>query len=153
MKKYPHIILLLLIVFTGCKSNQEAYSTAYKRLKEKEEELMDAKAKTAMDVPKDTMSKDSTAAYQSERFTLILGDEPAISIYNIVSRSFINRTNAKGFFNQMKESGYPAALVQNEQMMFRIIIGAFEKKEEAEHELAQIRQSYPEAYILLRIKD
>lgn len=143
---------MLLLFFAGCKSNQEVYNTTYRKLKDKEEAMIDAKAKTAMNVPKDTMSKDSTNKYLFEIFSLILGDEQNISAYNIVAKSFINKTNAKSFYSRMKENGYPAVLVQNEDRMFRIIIASFSTKAEAENNLKEINKYYPGATIVRRIR-
>jgi cell division septation protein DedD len=152
MKKFPQILLFLIIILFGCKSNQEAYNTTYRKLKEKEEAMLDANAKIAMNVPKNAVLRDSSNNYMTEKFNLILGKEQDILAYNIVSRSFINRTNARGFYSQMLDKGYPAVLVQNEEMMFRIIIGSFSTKEEAESELSELKESFPEAFILFRAK-
>ncbi|MDD4921654.1 MAG: SPOR domain-containing protein [Bacteroidales bacterium] len=152
MKNHFQIFFLLLVLFSGCKSNPEAYNMAYDRLKQKEKSLVDTNAKPAMDVPKKVLSKDSSDIYKSEPVKLILGDEANLSVFSIVSKSFINRTNARGYYSQMLDKGYPAVLVQNEQMMFRIIVGSFEGKDQAEHKLKELKTVFPEAYILIRMK-
>jgi hypothetical protein len=152
MKRNSYLFFLLLFLLASCKSNQEAYNTTYQKLKEKEEAMMDAKAKTAMDVPKSATSKDSTNKYLSEKFNLILGDEQNISVYSIVTKSFINKTNAKSYFSRMEENGYPAALIQNEDLMFRIVVASFSTKIEAENKLKEINKDYPDAIILKRMK-
>jgi cell division protein FtsN len=149
MKKISLLFLLALVLFTGCKSNQEAYNLAFRNLKDKEE-AMATNARTAMDVPKNTTTSDSAGVYQSEQFTLVMGRTENLSEYNIVARSFINRTNARGFYTQMADKGYNAALVQNEEMMYRIIIASYINKEEAEKNLKDIQATYPEAYILIK---
>jgi len=151
MKKYPYILFLLMVVFVGCKSNPEAYSNTYRKLKEKEESQFDANAKTAMDVPQSSNSNDTTTGYLSENFNLVLGEKINVSDFNIVARSFINRTNARGYFSQMEDNGYPAVLVQNEEMLFRIIIASFTSREDAENKLKEIKKIYPEAYILMKL--
>lgn len=152
MKARFQIFLLLLVLLSGCKANQEAYNAAYRKLKEKEESLMDTKARAAMNVPEHAISKDSSFNYSSESFNLILGEDKNLSDFNIVARSFINRTNARGYYSQMLDDGYPAVLVQNEENMFRIIIGSSALKEEAEKKLTEIRKTHPEATIFFRIK-
>jgi len=152
MKRNQLIILLTIILFTACKSNQEAYNATYRKFKEKEDAMVDSNAKTTMNVPKGALSTDSTSVYQSERFNLILGNELDLLDYNIVARSFINRTNARGFYNQMVEKDYKSVLVQNEDMMYRIIIASFATKEESEDHLKEIKNTYPEAIIILRIR-
>lgn len=152
MKKYFQLLFLLLILLSGCKSNPEAYNTTYQRLKVKEEAMMDAKARVAMDVPKNVSPGDSSAGYAAERLTLILGEELNLAVYGVVAKSFINRTNARGYYNRVLEKGYPAVLVQNEDMMFRIIVASFQTKEEAENKLKDFKASFPEAYILVRMQ-
>ena len=149
MKKLTPALLLFLVLFTGCKSNQEAYNTTFRNLKEKEQ-AMEANVKTAMDVPKSLTTNDSTNVFLTEKINLILGKVENLSDYNIVARSFINRTNARGFFTQMTDKGYKAVLVQNEEMMYRIIIASYISRDEAEKALKDIRMTYPEAYILLK---
>ncbi|MCK9311156.1 MAG: SPOR domain-containing protein [Bacteroidales bacterium] len=150
MKKHLQILFMLMVVLSGCKINQEAYNTAYQKLKDKEETIMNTKAKVAMDVPIDIMVNDTSLNYVYEHFNLILGKETDLSDFNVVARSFINRTNARGFYSQMQDKGYPAVLVQNEENMFRIIVGAASSKEDVEIELKNIKTAYPEAYILIR---
>jgi len=150
MKKYFQLLFLLLVLLSGCKSNPEAYNTTYQRLKAKEETMMDAKSKVAMDVPKNVSSGDSSSGFVAERLTLILGKESNLLIYCIVAKSFINRTNARSYYSRVLEKGYPAVLVQNEEMMFRIIIASSQIKDDAENKLKDFKASFPEAYILVR---
>jgi len=151
MKNNFYILVLFMIILAGCKSNPEVYNTTYRKLKDKEEAMMDANAKTAMKVPKSVFTNDSTGSYLTEKLNLILGNEVNFSTYNIVARSFINRTNARGYYSQMVDNGFPAALVQNEDMMYRIIIASFLSMEDAQNRLKEISKAYPEAYILIRI--
>lgn len=150
MKKYSLIVFFSLLLFAGCKSNQEAYSLTYQRLKAKEEAQMDANARTAMDVPRTVDSNHSDSVYLTERLTVVLGEEKNVSAYNLVARSFINRTNARGYYSQVKEDGLDAVLVQNENSMYRIVIASFLTKEEAESELKRIKNVFTEAQIVVR---
>lgn len=149
--KHPALFLCLLVFsFVACKSNPEAYQKAYQRIKEKEEAVMDAHAKAAMDVPKGRAKSDSL--FVSEKINLILGDELRFLDYSIVCKSFINRTNARGYFNRMLDEGYPALLVQNEDNLFRIIIGSYVSSAEALQALSEYRKTFPEAYVLQRLR-
>lgn len=153
MKKYSYILFLLLVVFLGCKSNPEAYSNTYRKLKEKEESQLDVNARTAMDVPQSPNSNETSTGYLYEKFNLVLGEKVNVSDYNIVARSFINRTNARGYLSQMVENGYPAVLVQNQDMLYRIVVAAFTTKEEAENKLKELRMIYQEAFILVKLPE
>lgn len=149
MTKYFQILLPLLFIFTACKSNQDAYNATYQRLKEKSK--IETQAKTAMSVPVEVVSLDSSNIHPSEIFNVILGEEKNISGYNIVVKSFINKTNARGYYLRMIEDKYPAVLVQNEELMFRIIVGSSLTDEEAENMLVKLKKTFPEAWILVHL--
>ena len=152
MKRYLQILFVLSLLFSGCKSNQEAYNATYRKFKEMEKEnsIIKSQARTPMDVPQEVMSKDSAYTHVSEAFTIIVGQEKNVSVYNIVAKSFINQTNAKGYHERILNDGYPAVLVQNENSMFRIIIAASLSKEEAEKKLELLKKTFPTAWILAR---
>jgi cell division septation protein DedD len=152
MKRYLQILFVLSLLFSGCKSNQEAYNATYRKFKEMEKEnsVIKSQARTPMDVPQEVMSKDSAYTHVSEAFTIIVGQEKNVSVYNIVAKSFINQTNAKGYHERILNDGYPAVLVQNENSMFRIIIAAFQSKEEAEKKLELLKKTFTTAWILAR---
>ncbi len=150
MRKYVVIILLGLIVLPACKSNLEAYNMAYQKLKEKEEAQVNTRARTTMTVHLDSLSKDSSAVYRTENLTLLLGNEKDFLDYNVVARTFINRTNARGYYGQMKEDGYPALLVQNQDQLYRIIVGSFPTPELAEGKKAELKEKFPEISIVFR---
>lgn len=153
MTKYFKILLMIFVLFSGCKSNQDAYNTTYRRLKEKEAEIVKAKAKTAMSVPKEILSGDSSATHISETINLIAGEGNNLSDYSIVVKSFINKTNARGYQARMIDDGYPAVLVQNEELMYRIIVASFESKDNAANKLNVLKNTFPEAWILVRLKN
>lgn len=150
MRKYVVIILLGLIVLPACKSNLEAYNMAYQKLKEREEAQVSSRARTTMTVHLDSLSNDSSAVYRTENLTLLLGNEKDFLDYNVVARTFINRTNARGYYGQMKEDGYPALLVQNQDQLYRIIVGSFPSPELAEGKKAELKVKFPEISIVFR---
>lgn len=152
MKKLVVFVLLGLMVLPACKSNQEAYNMAYLKLKEKEEAQVRSRARTTMSVHLDslTTSTDSTVVYRTENLTLLLGLEKNFLDYNVVARTFINRTNARGYYEQMKEEHYPALLVQNQDLLYRIIIASFSTPELAEAKKAELKEQFPEMSIVFR---
>lgn len=150
MRKLVFFVLLGLMVLPACKSNLEAYNMAYQKLKDREEAQVNARAKTTMSVRLDTATTDSTVVYKSENLTLLLGEERNFMDYNVVARTFINRTNARGFFEQMKEDRYPALLVQNQDQLYRIIVASFPKPEQAESKKAELKEKFPEVSIVFR---
>jgi len=152
MKKFVVFILLGLMVLPACKSNLEAYNRAYQKLKDKEEAKVHSRAKTTMTVHLDSLasSTDSTAIYPTENLTLLLGTEKMFLDYNLVAKTFINRTNARGYYEQMKEYKYPALLVQNQDQLYRIIIASFPTPEQAEGKKAELVEKFPEISIVFR---
>ncbi|MCX6309809.1 MAG: SPOR domain-containing protein [Bacteroidia bacterium] len=152
MKKYVVFILLGLIVLPACKSNLEAYNMAYQKLKDKEEVQVYSRAKTTMSVHLDSLatSTDSTAVYRTENLILLLGNEKKFLDYNVVAKTFINRTNARGYYEQMKEDGYPALLVQNQDQLYRIVVASFPTPELAEGRKSELMGKFPEISIVIR---
>lgn len=150
MRKYVVFILLGLIVLPACKSNLEAYNLAYQKLKDREDARLNTRAKTTMTVHLDSLSNDSSAVYRTENLTLLLGDENDFLDYNVVARTFINRTNARGYYSQMKDDGYPALLVQNQDQLYRIIIASFSTPELAEGKKVELKEKFPEISIVFR---
>lgn len=150
MKKIIVFILLGILVLPACKSNLEAYNMAYQKLKDKEEAQISSRAKTTMTVRLDTASIDSTVVYRTENLTLLLGDERAFKDYNVVARTFINRTNARGFYDMMKEDKYPALLVQNQDQLYRIIVASFDTPEQAESKKAELKGKFPDVSVVFR---
>jgi len=156
LKRSVYIISVLVIsvsLFSCCKSNKDAFNTAYKKMKEKNEESqLDLKAKTATKVSNEVMMnyKDTSAIHPPETVNLVAGEPIHLSDYNIVAKSFMNKTNARSYQGRMEDEGYPAVLVQNEELMYRIIIASFKSPEEARKKLDQVRTLFPEAWILVR---
>lgn len=150
MKKYVVYILLGLMVLPACKSNLEAYNMAYQKLKEREEAQVNSRAKTTMSVHLDSTVNDSSVVYRTEQLTLLLGVEKNFKEYNVVARTFINRTNARGYYEQMKEDGFPALLVQNQDQLYRIIVASFPTPELAESKKAELKATFPEVSIVFK---
>lgn len=152
-KSFIAILLLTVLLFSSCKSNQEAFNSAYKKLKDKNEEVQLAeKAKTASIVSKEMTQTfvDTTSVHAPENITLVLGEPINLSNYSIVARSFMNQTNARSYQGRMEDEGFPAILVQNEELMYRIVIASFKTESEARSKLQQIRKSFPESWILVK---
>ena len=150
MRKYVVFILLGLILLPACKSNLEAYNMAYQKLKDKQEAQVNTRAKTTMTIHLDSLSKDSSAIYRTENLTLLLGNEKVFLDYNVVAKTFINRTNARGYYEQMKEDKYPALLVQNQDQLYRIIVASFPTPELAEVRKAELKEKFPEISVVFR---
>lgn len=151
--KRAFFIILTIFLFSCCKSNKEAYNSAFRKLKEKSEENQLAdRAKTASIVSKELTQHytDTTAVHPPEMITLVVGEPINLSDYCIVAKTFINKTNARSFLGRMEDEGYPAVLIQNEELVYRIIIASFKTETEARNRLEQIRRTFPDAWILVK---
>lgn len=150
MRKFVVYLLLGLIILPACKSNLEAYNMAYQKLKDKQDAQLNSRAKTTMSVKLDSATIDSTATYRSEELTLLLGNEKNFLDYNVVARTFINRTNARGFYEQAKEDHFPALLVQNQDLLYRIIVASFPTPDLAEQKKTELKVLFPEISIVFK---
>lgn len=152
MKRLIFTLPLLMLLFSCCKSNEKAYNTAFQNLKEKNEEsLLAQRASTAETISDDVVKKNDPGVVKvHETVTLILGKQENLSFYNIVIKSFINRTNAKSLYDRMIDDGHKAVLVQNKEAMFRIIVSACKYEADADKLLAEAKKEWPEAWILVR---
>ena len=142
--------ILSVFLFTACKSNLEAYNSAYQKIKEKKESIALEKAQTSLSVKLDNTKNDTVLTYWTDEFVLLLGKETYLSKYNIAAATFVNKTNATSFYKRMKDEGLPAALVQNQDLLYRIVVASSEKVEEAEVLKSKWVKLYPKAIIVIR---
>ncbi|MDP4278549.1 MAG: hypothetical protein Q8914_13060, partial [Bacteroidota bacterium] len=116
MNRFVVYSLALMVILAGCKSNEKAYNEAFQKLKEKNEEntlAERAKTATAMSNEAVVQRMDAKNSETAEVVSILEGKEKDLSVYNIVIKSFINRTNAYSLYSRMKDAGYPAVLAQN----------------------------------------
>jgi len=152
MSRFVLLLPVSLLLFSCCKSNEKAYNAAYQKLKEKNEEIaLTERAKTAETISDEVINRQTSGSIKAtEVVTLILGEETHLSKYSIVIKSFINKTNARSLYSRMIEEGHPAVLVQNKELMYRIIIESCRYEQDADRILSKVKQSWPDAWILVR---
>jgi hypothetical protein len=152
MKRFLLFLPLMLLLFSCCKSNEKAYNATYQKLKDKNEEsLLAERAQTAETITDDVVKKNDPGVVKvHEVVTVVLGEDKNLSTYNIVIKSFINRTNARSLYNRMIEEGRNAVLVQNKDMMYRIVVDACKYEIDADKLLTAEKKTWPEAWILVR---
>ena len=100
-------LLAVLLLFSCCKSNEKAYKVAFDKMKEKDAELVKQEEADLLMDSSETLIKRSTTVNvkTSESVSVVEGDARNLSRYNIVIKSFINRTNAKSLYDRMVEEG------------------------------------------------
>lgn len=144
--------LAAVVFFSSCKANMEAYKQAYQRIKEKEDAQVNQRAKTTTQVSITNRNGDSIVVMRSETLTLLAGDEKTFQEFNVVAKSFINRTNAKGYFGRMQEEGFPALLVQNQDQLYRIIVGSYDSADKATLRQTELKAQFPDCMVVVRLK-
>lgn len=143
------LVLLGAVALTSCKSNLEAYTSAFQKLKGREEAQKVEATKTEVEVAIDSTARDSTILYSMEDWKLILGKPENIALFNVVTGTFMNKTNAGSFYERMKSENFPAALVQNQDLLYRIVVASFATAEAAEQKKTELLSAFPKAQIVL----
>jgi hypothetical protein len=152
MKHFYVLLPIVCLLFSCCKSNEKAYNQAFQRMKEKQEEQLNFNRLNTAVTDSEKVVKQNQAAISkiNESVTVIMGEEKNLSVYNLVIKGFINKTNAVSLYNRMKDEGLPAVLVQNDELNYRIITGSSKNVYVAEKLLDKAKNTWPEAWILVR---
>ena len=161
MKKIMVVVASLCVAmsFTGCKSSESAYKKAYEK----------AKAQEASQAPAEQMQQDQSAVVtpveenpvtevrivdnadnvqvRQEKVSVVNGS--GLKNYSVVVGSFLSRANAEGLQQQLRDAGYDAQLVKNEERnMFRVVAATFDSKADAAASRNEFRAKYPDAWLL-----
>ena len=71
--------------------------------------------------------------------------------FSVVVGSFSVRANADGLQAQLKDAGYDAQIVKNENRnMYRVVAATFDSKAEAAASRNEFRAKYPDAWLLAK---
>jgi len=172
MKKYMVICagLCLAMIFTGCKSKESAYRQAYLKAKAAEAAQAeqpaaatteDTVAETPVVTPVQTTTTEYTqttvtdnvdnVAVRQERVSVVNGT--GLRNFSVVVGSFSVITNAEGLQQRLKNQGYAAQVVKNDDRnMYRVVASTFDDKASAVQSRDQLRSTYPDAWLLYNIK-
>ncbi len=165
MKKYIVLCagLCLAMVLTGCKSKESAYKQAYEKAKAAEA-AQTAAAETVVEetpvvTPVQTRPVTQTkvvdnvdnVAVRQERVSVVNG--AGLSNFSVVVGSFSVIANAEGLQQKLKNAGYSAQIVKNdERNMYRVVASTFADKASAVQSRDQLRNTYPDAWLLYQVK-
>ena len=164
MKKYIVICagLCLAMLFTGCKSKESAYKQAYLKAKAAEATQYNNNTPTVTETPvvtpvetvnyndARTTNVDNVAVRQ-ERVSIVNG--AGLRNFSVVVGSFSVITNAEGLQQRLKNNGYSAQIVKNEQgNMYRVVASTFDDKYAAVQSRDQLRAQYPDAWLLYNVR-
>ena len=84
---------------------------------------------------------------RQERVSVVNG--AGLKDFSVVVGSFSVIANAEGLQQRLKNAGYAAQIVKNdERNMYRVIASTFASKAEAVQSRDQLRATYPDAWLL-----
>jgi cell division septation protein DedD len=167
MKKYTLICAAVCaaIAFTSCKSSESAYKQAYLKAKQQEElqQRQQAEQQTAVQqetnvvTPLQEKSANNTQVVDNgdnvqvrqETVSVINGE--GLNNFSVVVGSFSLKANAEGLQQTLKQQGYNAQVVVNnnvEPAMYRVVATTFATKAEAATSRAALQVKYPGAWLL-----
>ena len=160
MKKIMFLVASLCVAmsFTGCKSSESAYKKAYEKAKAQEaqqapaEQMQDQSAVVAPVEEKPVtevriVDNADNVQVRQEKVSVVNGS--GLKNYSVVVGSFLRRANAEGLQQQLRDAGYDAQLVKNEERnMFRVVAATFDSKADAAASRNEFRAKYPDAWLL-----
>jgi len=149
--------LCLAMVLTGCKSKESAYKQAYEKAKAAEvaQKVVEDDTETPVVTPVQTRPVTETkvvdnvdnVTVREERVSLVNGT--GLRNFSVVVGSFSVIANAEGLQQRLKNAGYDAQVVKNEDRnMYRVIASTFDDKVSAVQSRDQLRSTYPDAWLL-----
>ena len=161
MKKYTLICIGLCaaMAFTSCKSSESAYKKAYEKAKQYDTANQEAVQQTASNeavvAPVEAKPADQTRvvdnldniSVRQENVQVIHGS--GLNNFSVVVGSFGLLSNAESLYQRLKDAGYNAQVVKNEDKnMYRVVAATFGDKSAAVASRDQLRNTYPDAWLL-----
>ena len=161
MKKYTLLCvgLCAAMAFTSCKSSESAYKKAYEKAKQYDTATQQAAPQTteetAVVAPVEAKPATETRvvdnldniSVRQESVSLVSGS--GLKEFSVIVGSFGLISNAEGLQERLKAAGYDAQIVKNEDKnMFRVVASTFADKGSAVASRDQLRETYPDAWLL-----
>lgn len=159
MKKYFVVCagLCAALAFTSCKSSESAYKKAYEKAKAQETAQPVEQAPVNVVAPveekpvTETRVVDNMDNVQVRQESVSLVSGSGLKNFSVVVGSFSVRANAEGLQAQLRDAGYDAQIVKNENRnMYRVVAATFDSKSEAAASRNQFRSKYPDAWLLAK---
>ena len=160
--------LCAAMIFTGCKSSESAYKQAYLKAKQQEElqqkqeaEAQAAAEKAAQEAAVVTPMEEKPVTetqvvdnadnipVRQETVSVVAG--AGLKNFSVVVGSFSLKANAEGLQQTLKNQGYNAQVVVNNQVnpaMYRVVATTFDTKGEAAASRNALQEKFPGAWLL-----
>ena len=157
MKKYMILCagLCAAMAFTSCKASESAYKKAYEKAKAQEAAAVETNTEANVVAPVEEKPIDEVkvvdnadnVSVRQEQVSLI--DGSGLKNFSVVVGSFSLKANAEGLQQRLKESGYDAQIVKNnDRNMYRVVATTFADKSSAVQSRNELRGKYPDAWLL-----
>ncbi len=151
--------LCVAMAFTSCKSSESAYKKAYEKAKQYDTANQQGVSQTATDeavvAPVEAKPVDQARvvdnldniSVRQESVQVIHGN--GLNEFSVVVGSFGLLSNAESLYQRLKDAGYNAQVVKNEDKnMYRVVAASFANKSDAVVSRDQLRNTYPDAWLL-----
>lgn len=168
MKKYIFILagFGLAMSFASCGSSEKAYRKAYEKAQAQATQqqtqqptvqptVQPVATETPVVTPVVTTSSTQTRVVDNrdnvqvrqERVSIVSG--AGLQNYSVVVGSFSVIANAEGLQQRLKNAGYAAQIVKNEERnMYRVVASTYNNKADAVASRDQLRSTYADAWLL-----
>ena len=151
--------LCVAMALTSCGSSESAYRKAYLKAQQRTETQQQQVTPTVTETPTvtpvtttpatQTRITDNNDATPVRQENVELQSGAPLKAYSVVVGSFSVIANAEGLQQRLKNAGYAAQIVKNdERNMYRVIASTFATKAEAVQSRDQLRATYPDAWLL-----
>lgn len=174
MKKYIILCagLCLAMSFTSCGSSEKAYRKAYEKAQSQaaaqqqqqvqqpqQQVVTPVYTETPVVTPVETVPVTQTQVVNNvdnvqvrqERVSVVSGS--GLQNYSVVVGSFSVIANAEGLQQRLKNAGYAAQIVKNEDRnMYRVVAATFADKASAVQSRDQLRATYADAWLLFNAR-
>ena len=149
--------LCAAVAFTSCKSSESAYKKAYEKAKQYDTASQQAQPSgdEAVVAPVEARPADQARvvdnldniSVRQENVQLIHGN--GLNAFSVVVGSFGLLSNAEGLYQRLRDAGYNAQVVKNEEKnMYRVVASSYANKADAVYSRDQLRNTYPDAWLL-----
>lgn len=128
--------------FSSCKPKQSAYKSVYQAAKERE---MQESPSSAVTTPTTTQpqSNYSQPTVRREKVTAVdESDASVLKSFSVVVASLSVKPNADALKARLQNDGLSVILAQNEQGLYRVIVGSYNDRASADAKRSEIIQKY-----------
>ncbi|MGN1263870.1 MAG: SPOR domain-containing protein [Prevotella sp.] len=150
--------LCAAVAFTSCKSSESAYKKAYEKAKAQESaqqttapEPVETNVVTPLEEKPVTETKvvDNTDNVQVRQENVSLVNGNGLKNFSVVVGSFSLIANAEGLQQTLRQAGYDAQIVKNnDRNMYRVVAATFDTKADAAASRNELRAQYADAWLL-----